>query len=56
MASYSCSGTNTAAAVAARMSQVFLGYFSYKLHTFKCISVEAGYKLQGESDLNSKLS
>jgi hypothetical protein len=46
MASYSCSRTNTAAAVAARMSQVFLGYFSYKLYTFQRTSVEAGYKLQ----------
>jgi hypothetical protein len=56
MASYSYSRTNTAATVAARMSQVFLGYLSYKLHTFQRISVEAGYKLQGESDRNSKLS
>jgi hypothetical protein len=56
MASYSCNKTNTAAAVAARMSQVFLGYLSYKLHTFQRFSVQAGYKLQGESDRNSKLS
>jgi hypothetical protein len=56
MASYSCSKTNTAAAVAARMSQVILGYLINKLHTFQRISVEAGYKLQGESDRNSKLS
>jgi hypothetical protein len=32
------------------MSKVFSGYFSCKLHTFKTISAEASYKLQGESD------
>jgi hypothetical protein len=48
--SYSCSRTEAVAAVAARMSQDFPGYLSYKLHASLPISVEAEYKLRGQSD------
>jgi hypothetical protein len=46
----SCSRTEAIAAVAARMSQDFAGYFSYKLHASLRISMEAEYKLRGQSD------
>jgi hypothetical protein len=48
--SNSCSRTEAVAAVAARMSQDFPGYFSYKLHASFRITVEAEYKLRGQSD------